>query len=140
MTLCDTPWLLRYRMSSAPNVYDAPEFLMYARMTSSPVFAWASFTTSCNPGDRLAGGGGSAAKALLALQTMHPIMIQATAMPAAALLADSFVVFMCSPLVSVLRLVFKITNCFGSGPPVLNHASFAWPHKPVRFALPNLAQ
>ena len=79
MTFWETPCPLRYTMSSALNVYDAAEFLMYARMTSSPRWAWASFTTSCNAGDRFAGGAASLLSALLAFHNIPAMVMQATA-------------------------------------------------------------
>jgi hypothetical protein len=66
-------------MSSALSAYDAPEFLMYAIMTLSPRWAWASFTTSCNAGDRFAGGVASLLNALFALQNAPAMVMQTTA-------------------------------------------------------------
>ena len=95
MTFWETPCPLRYTMSSALNVYDAPEFLMYARMTSSPRWAWASFTTSCNAGDRFAGGEASPLNALPAFHNIPAMVMQATAKTTVVFLLDSFIVFMC---------------------------------------------
>ncbi len=109
MTFWETPCSLSCRMSSALNVYDAPEFLMYARMTPSPRWAWASFTTSCNAGDRFAGGAASLLNALLALQNVPVMVMQTTAKTAVAFLFDSFVVFMCCILLRpALVFSFKI--------------------------------
>ncbi len=109
MTFWDTPCPLRYRMSSALNVYDAPEFLMYAKMTSSPRWAWASFTTSCNAGDKFAGGAASLLNALLAFQKIPAMEMQTTAETTVTFLFDSLVVFMCCILLRLsLAFSFKI--------------------------------
>ena len=109
MTFWDTPCPLRYRMSSALNVYDAPEFLMYARMTSSPRWAWASFTTSCNAGDKCAGGAASLPNALLAFQKIPAMVMQTTAKTTVTFLFDSLVVFMCCTLFETF-LGFLVQN------------------------------
>ena len=109
MTFWETPCPLRYTMSSALNVYDAPEFLMYARMTSSPKWAWASFTTSCNAGDKFAGDAASLLNAVLAFQKIPAMVMQTTANTTVTFLFDSLVVFMCCILLRLsLASSFKI--------------------------------
>jgi hypothetical protein len=96
-------------MSSALNLYVALEFLIYARMTSSPKWAWASFATSCTAGDRSAGGVASLPDALPVFQNAPAIVMQTTAIATPIFWHDRLVVFMwCILLKPLLAFMFKI--------------------------------